>query len=154
MIKQVVFFSAILFSFSIAFSQMPTQTVKFDLGANDAENDCVNEYLKLDLRLKSFEKAHNLGADSFSYSVGNIEKKIIGHRGSYWSCEARVTSNISNFVPTKSKLSRHFGANRNSECELDLENAYRDPGVLGVEINFDQGFTFNPYCQSFQLSIF
>jgi hypothetical protein len=151
--NQLVLFNAVLFFLSVAFSGTPNLVSKFNLGADDAENECINEYANLDLRIKAFETAQSLPKNSFLYSVDKVARKKIGHRGSYWACEAKFESKIPNFAFASNDLLRHFGANRNFGCKLDREIALKDVSVLGIETNFDQGFIFNPYCQSFQLVI-
>jgi hypothetical protein len=150
----VVFLCVSLLFFSAAFGEKSNSIDRFNLGPSDADNDYVNETVNLKLRIERFEQLQSLPRESISFSMNKVSKKKLGVKNSYYFvCLAELESKNSKFSFFQNESIKYFGETRNLDCQRENEQSLRDPSILGVRTNFDQGFIVYPFCQSFRIIV-
>ncbi len=122
--------------------------VVFSLGSADATNGCVNAQNDLFARLSAFSKNENISEKTFSVSVAKVV-----HRKAKSACVAELISHSPNYAFAKYESDEHYGENQNGECIADKVNALKNTNVIGTRTSFNQGWIFNPFCQTFELSV-
>ncbi len=127
--------------------------MEFNFGRQDAQNDCANVATTLASRVKAFSENAGVSIGDFSLVVNKVAKRKSHKSSIHYFCVAQLESKNAQYSFATAQSEENYGDERNVACAHDSEVAMGDSSVVGVKTNWDQGWIFNPFCQSFSVFI-
>ncbi len=148
-----LFFVTCLAGSSYAIANDFSNGREFNFGSSDVVNNCENVRSFVGSRVKSFEEKEGISPNGISFVVARVLRHKTGVKGNHPVCVGVFEIASAGIELRLREDAEHYGEDRDSRCLDDNQSALGDVSVVGTRTNWNQGWFFNPFCQSFELFI-